>query len=891
MKNPIELYQNIPQSMRALPNFCLYKIVPVPGKRPKKIPYDVATLSAFEGERKDSDGVNFESAIQALAENPEFDGLGFIMKRGQKIHCLDSDGVSRLNGSPAKILECLKTWAEWSQSGDGWHFFMFGDIPATINTSAYQLYQAGQFIALTGRTVDGAAAEIADCTASFPMAAEIAGLVWKKTQDNAQPGAALPAGAALSDTQVLEIAYHSKNGDETKRIFEGGIHGGGDTSETGVLMSILSRLAPFCSDMAQLCRVSRQSSHYSERWEKPSSGGKSQLEYSAEKAFKNRPFTYTARADTARADTARADTARADTARADTARAFWYQAKGKDGTKLKIDQLELIRFLQENGFARIWIEQQRSILVKIADNVAKEQTPEQIRDFVLLRVRSLPLQITEDFTKEDLERVLISAQNVYFSETYLKTVNACNKPFHIDKSDIIYIYYRNGYTETTKGGTKLKPYSELDGIIWESQIHDRDYKQLLNSQLESGIFYRFQKNICSPPEIRLGNVSTEKQEEIENRLKSLRTAIGYLIHRHSTPTTIKAVVFNDEKISIDERRGGEGRSGKGLTMQGLQHIRNVTQIDGKSFKRDSQFKFQDLSLQTDVAFFDDPDRKFDIEVLYSVLSNGYTIEKKGKDRIKLPQPIKTVIATNFVIMGNTASDIGRRFEIEASPYYSLQYTPANEFGGELFKEWKDSEWAKFDNYMHSCCIDYLNFGLVECKHKNLELRKLIQGTCHEFVEFANDYITINEEHNRSEMFDKFIGEHRYEKLTMNSFTKWLNEYAQYKGCIRLDEKLGTIRKSNGERFFTLKTDEKIQAYRAGQIPACLEKCDKAQLKWFSEMLSRAPGELRVSINSQYDRVYKDAHKAEKDESKRENVAIAAANKALIEMIEDIEAGR
>jgi predicted P-loop ATPase len=287
-------YSAIPAQLRAIPQYVLWHLGPInPATgRPKKIPTDASgkPIDCHQPQH----WLSFAAALDAIEKSDKADGIGLVLTQDAGVSCLDIDSASQLNGTPARVVSALGTWAETSQSGDGLHLFMLGSIPTTISTPHAQLYQGGQFIALTGRVAPGTAAEIADCTATFHVAAELLGLQIKspkKTHPEAEQ-AAISGTATPSDSEVLERAYSARNGAKTREIFNGGVHDGKDTSETGVLMSIVTRFAPYCESVDQLCRVSKQSAHYSERWELPAGNGKTQIEYSAEKAFLARNFIY-----------------------------------------------------------------------------------------------------------------------------------------------------------------------------------------------------------------------------------------------------------------------------------------------------------------------------------------------------------------------------------------------------------------------------------------------------------------------------------------------------------------------------------------------------------------------------------------------------------------------
>ena len=63
-------------------------------------------------------------------------------------------------------------------------------------------------------------------------------------------------------------------------------------------------------------------------------------------------------------------------------------------------------------------------------------------------------------------------------------------------------------------------------------------------------------------------------------------------------------------------------------------MKNVLRIDGKNFRFDKSFPFQSVNPDTQIMFFDDVNKKFGFEKLFSIITEGITIEKKNK---KIPK--------------------------------------------------------------------------------------------------------------------------------------------------------------------------------------------------------------------------------------------------------------
>ena len=81
-------------------------------------------------------------------------------------------------------------------------------------------------------------------------------------------------------------------------------------------------------------------------------------------------------------------------------------------------------------------------------------------------------------------------------------------------------------------------------------------------------------------------------------------------------------------------------------------------IDGKCFDKNKAFAYQTVSVSTQVLVFDDVKKNLDFEGLFSLVTEGITLEKKNKDAVKLDfySSPKIVITTNYAISGKGNSN-------------------------------------------------------------------------------------------------------------------------------------------------------------------------------------------------------------------------------------------
>jgi len=420
--------------------------------------------------------------------------------------------------------------------------------------------------------------------------------------------------------------------------------------------------------------------------------------------------------------------------------------------QVKINVNDLYELLQEEGFGKIYIGNE-PFFVTMTNNVISEVTIPLIKDFILHYIdKTINIKRRKNMVKEKV----IRSSRTLFAESSLEFLQTLKPKFVKDEKDKAYFFYKNGYVEITKDEITHKPYSKLNGFIWERQKINRNY---IESDSHT-VFKQFISNVSGCD---------------DSRIKAIKSAIGYLLHGYRNPAIAKAIIFIDEKLS----ENAFGRSGKGLVAKAISQMRNLLKIDGKNFRFDKSFAFQSVSLDTEVIFFDDVKKNFYFERLFSVLTEGLTIEKKNRNEFHIPfdEAPKILIATNYSIQGSDDSSRDRQFVIEFADYYNAKHKPTDDFGKLFFNEWDESEFAKFDNFMMECCQLYLREGLCEYEYVNLTRKKLRDETAAEFEEFICE-LELNKEYNKKDLYRRFQEEYEdFDKLRQNTFTKWTKVYA------------------------------------------------------------------------------------------------------------------
>ena len=431
---------------------------------------------------------------------------------------------------------------------------------------------------------------------------------------------------------------------------------------------------------------------------------------------------------------------------------FWYYT---DKEQIKLASYRFLQYLEHNNIFKFYPDENSGtyLFVKNDKNFINVFEEPKIKDFVLSDLRE----------RGHIDAFELMANNTSsFQSNYLSMVSSIDVKFNRDTAHESFIYYQNAVVKTTKDSIEVLDYSDVSDLIWTNQVIKRDIQIKDESE---GVFKTF-----------IWKVSGENPD----RYYTLKSVIGYLMHSYQNEAKPKAIIFNDEMISEDIPNGG---SGKGLIHRAIGHIKNIVIEDGKKFDAKSQFAYQKVNKDTQIFLMDDVPKHFNFESLFSIITEGMTIEKKGQDAYQIPfkESPKISITTNYTINGSGASHERRVFEVEIANYFNENLTPEMEFGHLFFAEWNETEWAKFDNFMIRCVQFFLKNGLVQSDKVNLKLRKFKNEVGTEFIEFMESQKLDGSPRNRKEFRDEFNKQYpnvaKYN--TPQKFNKKVKDYCDF----------------------------------------------------------------------------------------------------------------
>jgi len=443
---------------------------------------------------------------------------------------------------------------------------------------------------------------------------------------------------------------------------------------------------------------------------------------------------------------------------------FW--DTDKNG-KLSLNDYKFKLFLENRGFYKVQLNEKEFTFVKVYNNIINETNETNIKDFVLNHVVEVDMNVYNFFAKSTTK----------FSENYLNQLATKDLAMVRDTENESYLFFENGVLKITENSTELIEYINIGGFVWQKNIipHVYNYTDCKSD---------FEKFIL--------NVSNQD----EKRKLIVETSLGYLLNNYKKQDEGLAIIFYDETLNDNP----SGRTGKTLISKALGQCRKLVTLNGKEFNNKGQFPYQTINLDDNIICFDDMERSFKFETLFSIITGNLTLNKKNLQPIEIPfsKSPKIMFTSNYILSGVGDSHDARKVEIELYRHYSKKFKPVHEFKKLFFTQWNKEEWQCFFNYMVSNIQKYFKNGLIYSELKTGKTKKVIANTCEDFFDFCeNEFLWKNNHYyTTKEIMQSYNDGVREIPRNMNVswFGRWLGMYFDYKEWKRDDTTSGGIRK-------------------------------------------------------------------------------------------------
>lgn len=259
---------NIPDELKQLNNWCVWKFENRNGKR-TKIPFNAET-GEFAKSNDKSTWSSYETAVNAEG----VDGIGFFFEPpylGIDIDDIDDDlhrfkQGDKLDNIVSEFNEAFKSYTEVSPSGNGLHIIVKGKIPGSRRRKGnIEMYDSGRFFTMTGKTIG-----------KYKYVTEVSEQVFKTIYEKYLPDNTVKYPTTnnyqqnihnLSEIDVINEIYKSKQA----KLFDDLMKGNYEpyyTSHSEADMALANILAFWCArDYSQMDSIFRQSNLYRDKWD------------------------------------------------------------------------------------------------------------------------------------------------------------------------------------------------------------------------------------------------------------------------------------------------------------------------------------------------------------------------------------------------------------------------------------------------------------------------------------------------------------------------------------------------------------------------------------------------------------------------------------------------
>ena len=562
---------------------------------------------------------------------------------------------------------------------------------------------------------------------------------------------------------------------------------------------------------------------------------------------------------------------------------YWekYTKEDKSGKEIQtynFNYMYAYNFLKRRGFGRIKMMGREFELCQTKNKIIEIVEAYQVRDYM----NEFTKEVAEKHEMVGIMNMMYRGGKMYFGPDSLSNIDFVHPVFEYADKNFQYLFFKEKYWKISSEGIEEKPMSELQNYVWQDKVNDFDAKligkEMITIDRVTDEFiskYKLNDNTYRPfigqfdvvqskeakeshfvqflintgeffwrsfQDKKLRTPLSEDERTLDERfetnlhLVSKMTSIGYLLHKYRDKSCEKAVIGMDGKLS--EVGESNGRTGKSLMGMAIGYVVPQVYIGAKSKDLENDpFIFEEVSEKSDNIFLDDVRANMDFEFLFPVITGRLTVNRKGQQKFTLPDrdTPKLYITTNHAINGSSASFKDRQFLIAFSDYYNETWKPTDEFGMNFFEEWDEKQWNLFYNFMANCLQLYFkaakvgwginHSGLISAPTERLEKRRLRQFVGEDFLSWAGEYFSIDENKSidslfggnlntevpRSELYNDFLEKTPTQRkyMTPQRFKKKVLHWCEYLGLkfnpqhLNKDGQPGGDDKRGGVEYFTI----------------------------------------------------------------------------------------
>lgn len=251
--NQMQLFNNIPDELKAYKQFLCWKLEDRGGKKPAKVPYDVKT-GKLAKVNDPSTWTSFEKAREAVKAG-FYSGLGFVLSSDDPFCFIDIDdakGDQEILARQKRIVDSINSYTEHSPSMTGLHIIAKGKVVSGRKRDAIEIYSNLRYMTITGNVYKRL--PITDQNEKVNALHREMGKSTVNPKAEIEPDRAPTA----SDQRILEIATNAKNGDKFDKLFAGNWEGD-YPSQSEADYALMNILVFYSDSVEQVARLFRQS--------------------------------------------------------------------------------------------------------------------------------------------------------------------------------------------------------------------------------------------------------------------------------------------------------------------------------------------------------------------------------------------------------------------------------------------------------------------------------------------------------------------------------------------------------------------------------------------------------------------------------------------------------
>jgi hypothetical protein len=467
--------------------------------------------------------------------------------------------------------------------------------------------------------------------------------------------------------------------------------------------------------------------------------------------------------------------------------------------------------LNEIGFYKFYSDNLTTgdyLFVLVRNNVIRSVSISQIKDefYKIINefqdhdiIYSVPMgEGQKNFTVKDLKKTIAQSIENLFAKQLLEILPPLDaeKLFLVDE-ETNYFFFYDTVIKVTAEGIEVIDWDKLDGLVWENHIIPRylgDHKKNLATDYKE-----------RSKRTNFGDFISKVVGEDENRLRMIRSSLGYLTHPFMEGA-MKAVYLTDESSTASTPNG---RTGKTIIARAVTEVTgNRSQeriIDGKAYNEKDQFKWARVNFGDRMIALNDMDISTTAQSLFTSITEGIHVRKLHQ--MPFSVKAKMMFCNNKLLKGDGDSLMDRLVEIELTPYFSPTLRPNQVYKEYFFGlDWERnfSKWVDFYCYMIECSEMNLRFrkegedlGIPYVQTKSLEEKRLIENIPEEFLDFMDEKIDVWKQDLARTTKPKYVvsgdftkldlakdfkeEQNRRDSLSVKALTKFLTIYCNYKG--------------------------------------------------------------------------------------------------------------